>query len=239
MMMLLHFRSSPKGDDLVKPDSMSVRPNLMKLCLWLEVDEWCTTVTFFQSQGQGHGVRELSNAIPPHTIKQPTDLAPRQIDRLRHGQRKRMELSYFEFFGLFRRRVEAEFPISFQGLDHGTPILGWLSKSAKCILLGHELSNVNETWCEWMSMSLRRCNLDSNWRSRSWSRDFEIHEMCPYAKWTGFDSVGGIDLRFQCYECSSGMGQWPWLVWHSHKQAHHFVGNPHPEVMNQLLIVRL
>ena len=48
----------------------------------------------------------------------------------------------------------------------------------------------------------------------------------------GLDKVSGI--HFQCYECSYSVIQQ--LVWHSYKLPHHFVGIPHPDIMNQLLI---
>ena len=50
---------------------MSVRPHffrpiLMKLCIWVEVDEWCTTVNCFhnQNQGQGYGGAKVVKYIP-------------------------------------------------------------------------------------------------------------------------------------------------------------------------------
>ena len=86
-----------------------------------------------------------------------------------------------------------EFPISSQGLGHVKLNLGYLAKSAKCRVyaLEHGLSNADKT----------RNNLDPHPRSRSRSLDFSIYEMWPYAKSIGFDSLNGIDLRFQSYEC--------------------------------------
>ena len=66
---------------------------------------------FSHSQGQGRG-----NDGPNLT-----NLAPRQIDRLRPGQRRRMKFPYYETFEpFFHGAIEPIFFISSQGLGHMT-----------------------------------------------------------------------------------------------------------------------
>ena len=60
-------------------------------------------------------------------VRNLSDMAPRQINRLRQGKRKRIKFSYYELWNPLQGVTETEFLISTQGLSHVTPNVGYLA----------------------------------------------------------------------------------------------------------------
>ena len=119
------FWSYPEEDHIIKLDSMSVGPSVHMFFIrsWWNLvyvgrggwvmhnDILFSHISVFQGQCQGHGVRKLWN------------MAPRQIDRLRQSQRKRIKVSILWVLG---RNGPGIFYFVL-----GAPTVGYLAKSAR------------------------------------------------------------------------------------------------------------
>ena len=93
---------------------------LMKLGVWVEVEEWCTAVKFFshsRGQGQGHGGPNFDKYDP--YLETPTG-----------STKANGGFHIISFWDALQGVTEPEFAFSSKGLGHVTPNLCYLARSA-------------------------------------------------------------------------------------------------------------